>query len=57
MDVSQINAKERKQARKNLLKKIETYNKQLRKTRKPSFPITSPSKVRLLFISDLIVLV
>ena len=45
MDVSLISAKERKQARKGLLKKIESYNKQLKKTRRPSFPLSSPSKV------------
>ena len=50
MDVAQFNSKERKQARKNLLKKIDTYNKQARKTTRQqvaSFPITTstPSKV------------
>lgn len=43
-DVTQLHAKERKYARKNLLKKIDSYNKQLRKTRRPSFPLTGPSK-------------
>ena len=47
MDVAQFTAKERKQARKDLLKKIEDYNKQARKSHSPggSFPITSPTKV------------
>lgn len=49
MDVAQFTSKERKQARKSLLKKIDTYNKQARKSTRQqatSFPITSPSKVR-----------
>jgi len=45
MDASQFTAKERKQSRKNLLKKIDQYNKQAKKARRPSFPITNPSKV------------
>lgn len=47
MDIAQFTSKERKQARKSLLKKIDTYNKQVKKTRQPaaSFPITNPSKV------------
>lgn len=47
MDVEEFTSKERKQARKSLLKKIDTYNKQVKKKRQPagSFPITSPSKV------------
>jgi len=44
MDASQFTAKERKQSRKNLLKKIDQYNKQAKKARRPSFPITNPSK-------------
>ncbi len=53
MDVSEFTSKERKQARKNLLKKIEDYNKQAKpKTAKKTrvsggFPMTSPSKVLL----------
>lgn len=46
MDVSQLHAKDRKHARKNLLRKIDSYNKELRKTRQPSFPLSGPSKVR-----------
>lgn len=45
MDISQLTAKERKQARKDLLKKIDAYNKQQRKTRRPSFPLSMPSNV------------
>ena len=49
MDVAQFTSKERKQARKNLLKKIDTYNKQTRKSsprqQATNFPITNPSKV------------
>ena len=47
MDVALFTSQERKQARKNLLKKIDTYNKQAKKTRHPAgnFPITNPSKV------------
>ncbi|XP_064382815.1 uncharacterized protein LOC135331544 [Halichondria panicea] len=45
MDVSEFTSKERKQARKHLLKKIDVYNKQAKKTRASgSFPMTSPSK-------------
>lgn len=54
MDVAQFTSKERKQARKNLLKKIDTYNKQARKPSRPqaaaNFPITSPSKVITIII-------
>lgn len=45
MDAAQFTAKERKQARKALLKKIDDYNKQARKSRSSSFLMTSPSKV------------
>lgn len=48
MDVSHFTAKERKESRKQLLKKIDIYNKhakEARKAKRPSFPITSPSKV------------
>lgn len=45
MDAAQFTAKERKQARKALLKKIDGYNKQARKSRSSSFLMTSPSKV------------
>ena len=54
MDVAQFTSKERKQARKNLLKKIDTYNKQARKSSRPqasNFPITSPSKVSIIIAS------
>ena len=47
MDISQLTAKERKAARKDLLKMIDSYNKQQRKTRRPSFPLSPPSKVRM----------
>jgi len=52
MDVAQFTSKERKQARKDLLRKIDTYNKQARKATRvspqtPAFPISSPSKVRV----------
>ena len=43
MDVAQFTAKERKQARKSLLKQIDVYNKQVRKS--ASFPMSSPSQV------------
>lgn len=45
MDAAQFTANERKQARKALLKKIDDYNKQARKSRSSSFQMTSPSKV------------
>ena len=48
MDVSHFTAKERRESRKQLLKKIDSYNKhakEARKAKRPSFPITSPSKV------------
>ena len=47
MDVAQFTSKERKQARKSLLKKRDSYNKLAQKTprQQASFPITSPSKV------------
>ena len=45
MDAAQFTAKERKQARKALLKKIDGYNKQARKSMSSSFLMTSPSKV------------
>ena len=48
MDVSEFTSKERKQARKHLLKKIDVYNKQAKKTKtraSGSFPMSSPSKV------------
>ncbi len=52
MDVSEFTSKERKQARKSLLKKIDDYNKQTSKTKakkasrvSTGFPMTSPSKV------------
>lgn len=48
MDVGEFTSKERKQARKSLLKKIDTYNKQVKKKKRQpagSFPISSPSKV------------
>ena len=48
MDPAHFTAKERKQARKALLKKIEGYNKQARKSRSSSFQMTSPTKVSLL---------
>ncbi len=49
VDVAQFTSKERKQARKDLLRKIDTYNKQARKATRhsqqtPAFPISSPSK-------------
>ena len=45
MDISQLTAKERRSARKELLKMIDSYNKQQRKTRRPSFPLSPPSQV------------
>ena len=45
LDVTQFTAKERKTARRNLLRKIEDYNKQLKRTHKPSFPLSSPTNV------------
>ena len=47
MNISELTAKERKSARKDLLKMIDTYNKQQRKTRRPSFPLSPPSQVSL----------
>ena len=48
MDPAHFTAKERKQARKALLKKIEGYNKQAKKSRSSSFQMTSPTKVSLI---------
>lgn len=45
LDVTQFTAKERRAARRDLLKKIEDYNKQMKRTRKPSFPLSNPSNV------------
>ena len=46
LDVTKFTERERKAARKDLMKKIEHYNKQMRKTREANFPISSPTKVR-----------
>ena len=46
-DMHQFNAKERNAARKDLLKKIEVYNKQMRRKKEPSFPLSSPTVVSL----------
>ena len=46
LDVTKFTERERKAARKDLMKKIEHYNKQTKKTREAHFPISSPTKVR-----------
>lgn len=48
LDFTQFTERERKAARKDLMKRIEHYNKQMRKTREPNFPISSPTKVCIL---------
>ena len=48
MDISQLTAKERQSARKELIKMIDSYNKQQKKTRRPSFPLSPPSQVAYL---------
>ena len=53
MDIAQLTAKERKAARKELLKMIDSYNKQQKKTRRPSFPLSPPSKVSDSYIHTL----
>lgn len=47
-DVTEFTAKERNAARKDLLKKIEHYNKKMKKTRDLSFPLSPPTTVSLL---------
>ena len=49
LDMNKFTAKERNAARKELLKKIDGYNKQMRRTKEPSFPLSSPTSVRTLF--------
>ena len=46
LDVTKFTERERKAARKDLMKKIEHYNKQMRKTREVNFPLSTPTKVR-----------
>ena len=47
LDVNEFTAKERNAARKDLLKKIEHYNKKMKKTRDFSFPLSAPTDVSL----------
>lgn len=52
MDLGELTHQERTRAKKELMKKIEQYNKDAR-TKRPSFPMTNPTKVRRMFKSGL----
>lgn len=52
LDMTKFTAKERNAAKKELLKKIDAYNKQMKKAKEPAFPLSTPSTVSLHYNSS-----